>query len=208
MTIEINSLEAAAKGLQKKGFKVKVCQNKAEAISFLQNQVQKEEVAGLGGSVTLRELGLPQLLQEKGLTVLDHWQEDLSPEEKLQIQRQALVCDVYFSSANAITTQGQIFNVDGKGNRVAALSFGPKRTFVVAGKNKIVANIKEAKARQRMIAAPKNMARFGRQTPCQSLGSCEKCEMGNSPCCVYSLLDRPAWGSDLTVVLVDEVLGY
>ena len=130
---------------------------------------------GLGGSATIKELGIPEQAREKGAVILDHSQPDLSPEERQDVRRKQLVCDLFLSSTNAITLDGSLVNVDGGGNRVAALSFGPKKVIVVAGVNKICCDEAAAFERIRTHAAPMNNRRLGLANPCVAAGVCMNC---------------------------------
>ena len=157
--------------------------------------------------MTIRDMGIPQALRERGtLEVLDR---DLveSNEEKLQMYVRAFTTDVYLSSANAISEDGVIVNIDGNGNRVAAITWGPKKVIFVIGLNKVAQTVEAALARARSIASPINAARFDIQTPCQQDGVCHNCNSSESICNYVHFLRNSPRGKH-TVVLVGEDLGY
>ena len=126
----------------------------------------------------------------------------------MAIFRQAFTCDTYLMSANAITENGELYNVDGNGNRVAALMFGPKSVIVIAGWNKIVPDLEAARQRVRQIAAPANTTRLNTQTPCKVLGSCQDCHSDSRICCDYTVLGQQRIKGRVKVILVGEELGY
>ena len=160
-----------------------------------------------GGTMTVRDLGIPQALKSRGtLEVLDR---DLveTAEEKQAMYLKAFSVDVYLSSANAISEDGVIVNIDGNGNRVAAITWGPKKVIFVIGLNKVAQTVEAALARARSTASPVNAARFDIKTPCQSDGVCHNCNSSDSICNYVHFLRNSPRGRH-TVVLVGETLGY
>ena len=160
-----------------------------------------------GGTMTVRDLGIPQYLKDRGtLEVLDR---DLveTPEEKQAMYLRAFSADVYLSSANAISEDGVIVNIDGNGNRVAAITWGPKKVIFVIGLNKVAQNVEAALARARSTASPINAARFDIKTPCQTDGVCHNCNSPESICNYVHFLRNSPRGRHV-VVLVGENLGY
>ena len=162
----------------------------------------------IGGSMTLTALKIPERAGRLGAKVLDHSAKGLNPEEKLAVMRAQLTADLFLSSSNAVTLDGELFNIDGNGNRVAALTFGPKKTVVVAGVNKIVRNLDEARARCEISASPMNNKRLGTANPCAKTGVCMDCKGDGRICKVYSIFRQKPRGSDFTVIIVGENLGY
>lgn len=157
--------------------------------------------------MTIRDMGIPQALRDRGtLEVLDR---DLveGAEEKVQMYVRAFTTDVYLSSANAISEDGVIVNIDGNGNRVAAITWGPKKVIFVIGLNKVAQNVEAALARARSTASPINAARFDIKTPCQVDGVCHNCNSPESICNYVHFLRNSPKGKH-TVVLVGEDLGY
>ena len=161
--------------LKKNGFEAVYFPQRQDAVKLVLDFVTPGMSVGLGGSATIKQLGIPEQAREKGAAILDHGQPDLSPEEKQDIRRKELVCDLFLSSTNAITLDGCLVNVDGNGNRVAALSFGPKKVIVLAGVNKICYDIDAAFERIRTYAAPMNNKRLGLVNTCTTTGVCMDC---------------------------------
>ena len=165
------------------------------------------EVA-FGGSQTAKQLNLQQLVIEKGATILDHNASGLSDEEKMEVMRRQQICDVFICSSNAISLQGELFNIDGHGNRVAAMAFGPRRVIVIAGVNKLVADEEAAWQRIRTVAAPINFKRLNRPNPCTKQGVCMNCNLPTRGCNIYVATRRKPPMMDFSVFIVNESLGF
>ena len=150
--------ENVIKSLKKRHFNAIYCENAAEALQEITKLITKEETVSWGGSVTLEQTGITKYLIENGYNVIDR-DSAKTPEEKAQLLRKGLVCDTFLMSTNALSEDGQLVNIDGTGNRVAALCYGPKRVIVVAGMNKVTKTVQDALARVRNLAAPVNMQR-------------------------------------------------
>ena len=173
--------------------------------------VTGNDLVGLGGSVTLREIGVPHALKERGFKVADHWiarAKKASANEILELRRQQLNSDVFITSTNALTENGELVNIDGAGQRVAAMIFGPKKVVIVAGANKIVKDLEEGFYRARNIAAPINAKRLDRSTPCAVTGICSDCDSGDRICNVTTIIHRKPGITNATVIIVGEELGY
>ncbi len=197
-------MERTAKALGQNGFTVEVFSTGREAAERVCACIAPEESVGTGGSMTIKELGLCQVLQAKGCTMYSHW---LTPDDP-KVQHKALLADAYLASSNAVTVHGQLVNVDGTGNRVAAMTFGPKRVYLIVGSNKLVdGGVPAAIARIKREACPRNARRLGKNTPCAT-GGCDavRCEKGM--CNVTSVLDHPTSGHEIMVLLTEEPLGY
>jgi hypothetical protein len=194
--------------LKKNGFEAIYLPRREEAATFVLGFVAPGMSVGFGGSATIKELGIAEQARVKGAVILDHGQPGLSPEERQDVRRRELVCDLFLSSTNAITLDGALVNVDGNGNRVAALAFGPKKVIVVAGVNKICNDVAVALERIRAYAAPMNNKRLGLANPCVTTGVCMNCNGKGRICCIYSVLAKRPMSTDFTVVLVGESLGY
>jgi hypothetical protein len=165
------------------------------------------EVA-FGGSQTAKQLNLQQLIIAKGATILDHNVAGLSDEQKLEVMRRQQLCDVFICSSNAISIQGELFNIDGNGNRVAAMAFGPRRVIVIAGVNKLVADEEAAWQRIRTIAAPINFKRLNRPNPCTKQGVCMNCNLPTRGCNIYVVTRRKPPMMDFSVYIVNDSLGF
>ena len=178
-----------------------------EAVKKVSELIEDGSSVTWGGTMTVRDLGIPQVLKDRGtLEVLDR---DLveTPEEKQEMYLRAFSADVYLSSANAISEDGVIVNIDGNGNRVAAITWGPKKVIFVIGLNKVAQTVEAALARVRSTASPINAARFDIKTPCQVDGTCHNCNSTDSICNYVHFLRNSPRGRH-TVVLIGENLGY
>ncbi|MBQ7691759.1 MAG: lactate utilization protein [Muribaculaceae bacterium] len=183
------------------------CETAGEAVERVQSLIADGSSVTWGGSMTIRDMGLTQALHNRGtLRVIDR---DKAPDRETaaQMYLEAFSADVYLSSANAISEDGVIVNIDGNGNRVAAITWGPKKVIFVIGVNKVAQSVEAAVARARSTASPTNASRFGIATPCQTDGVCHNC---HSPQCIcnYVHLLRNSPGGRHTVVVVGEPLGY
>jgi L-lactate utilization protein LutB len=195
------------KNLQRRHIQAFYCPTAAEAVGKVSELIADGESVTWGGTMTVRDMGIPAALKSRGtLEVLDR---DLveTPEEKQAMYLRAFSVDVYLSSANAISEDGVIVNIDGNGNRVAAITWGPKRVIFVIGLNKVAKTVEAALDRARGTASPINAARFDIKTPCQVDGICHNCNSADSICNYVHFLRNSPRGRH-TVVLVGESLGY
>lgn len=174
---------------------------------ILDNLKQGTKVA-FGGSMTIKSMGIKEEAAKKKCVVFDHGEASLTPEEKLKVMRQELISDVFLCSSNAVTLQGELVNIDGAGNRVAAMTFGPEKVIIVVGINKIVMDEDEAFKRLKQIACPKNSIRLEKSNPCTKTGVCVDCKSQNRICRVYSVIKRRPSHSNITIIVVGENLGY
>ena len=197
-------LEQMKSVLEKKGYAVTVFETAEQAKDYVMASVAPEQSVGIGGSVTVQQLGLDKALAEKGCAVHWHW----TAEDKEAAQRQANLADVYLTSANALTKSGQIINVDGHGNRVAATIHGPGRVIFVIGRNKIAENYDDAMKRIKTVVSPANARRMNLDTPCAKTGTCMDCRGKQRICNVTVVLEQRLIGYQMDVVLVNEDLGY
>jgi L-lactate utilization protein LutB len=202
--------QATLKNLQKNGFTALYASSKEEALKMVLQMIPIDAKVGVGGSVTIREIGLVKALVERGNSVADHWRSDLSVEESRKLRLSHLTSDVFLSSSNAVTMDGKLLNADGTGNRVASMIFGPRKVIIVAGVNKIVKGVNEGLERIRDIASPMNANRLGYKSPCGLTGMCneDKCEPPERLCHVITIIERRPNETNTAVVLVGEPLGY
>jgi L-lactate utilization protein LutB len=198
----------ACSALRRNGFKAQYVSTGAEALELVASSVRPGMTVGLGGSVSLKTIGVPEKVRALGAEVLDHNAPGINQEKRLELRRAQLTCDLFISSSNAVTLEGDIVNVDGGGNRVAALTFGPKRTIVIVGTNKIVRDRDEAFDRIASTAAPMNNKRLDQPNPCVQEGTCQDCDGDTRICRIYHVLHRKPLYSDFTVIVVGEALGY
>jgi L-lactate utilization protein LutB len=200
--------KSACEALKRSGFDAHFVRKGEEALAIVASYIKPGMKVGFGGSMTLRAIGAPEKAKELGAEILDHNAPGLDQSRKLEILRAQLTCDLFLSGSNAVTQEGDIVNVDGNGNRVAALTFGPKKTIVVVGANKVVRDLDEALARIETVASPMNNKRLDRPNPCVKTGTCEDCHGETRLCRAYQILRRKPFLSDFTVVVVGEPLGY
>ena len=189
-------------------FEALYVQTREEAVREILTRVTPPMSVGAGGSVTIRELGILDQLRAKGHTIFDHWALGLSKEETLKLRKAQLTSDIFLSSVNAITMNGELVNIDGAGNRVASTIFGPGKVILVAGYNKIVENVQEAISRVRNMATPPNARRLKIDVPCAKAGRCLDCDSPNRICRVIVIHERRPSLTNMVIILVGEELGY
>ncbi|MFW5891568.1 MAG: lactate utilization protein [bacterium] len=160
-----------------------------------------------GGSMTLKEIGIFEKLENKNLELFDRSKAKNS-EEKEEIYHRALNADYYLMSSNAVTQSGKLVNIDGRGNRLAALIYGPKNVIIAAGMNKVVIDEETALKRVRNQAAPANVTRLNKNTPCAETGRCHECQVDDTICCQTVITRRSGSKNRIKVILIGEELGY
>lgn len=165
-----------------------------------------KKVVTYGGSMSLDEVGVKEAVEEAGHDLLRR-EKYVTPEEKRECFAKQTLADVFMMSTNAITLDGELVNIDGSGNRVACLAFGPNEVIVVAGMNKVVSNVEEGIARSRNFAAPPNTVRLGCDTPCAKIGQCGNC-LNDTICCQLVVTRASRVPGRIKVILVGEELGY
>lgn len=200
--------EAAVKALKANRFDAAYLPGGHEAVRQILGMIPEVATVGIGGSKTIETLGLAELLKDRGNTVLWHNEPGLTPEQSAAYRHGQLSCDVFLTSANAVTMKGEIVNRDGVGNRVAAMIFGPKKVIIVAGVNKLVENLEAADVRIKTIAAPLNNKRLNRPNPCVKTGVCTDCDSPTRICNVTTILNKKPSLTDMTVLIVGEELGF
>lgn len=205
--------------LEKNNIKAFYVENKEDVNALIKSLLNDGDIISFGGSETLKDCDVFSLIKNGSYKVLDRSKDGLTQEDIQKIYRDTFSADVYFSGANAITENGYIYNVDGNGNRVAAITFGPKSVILVAGYNKIVPNLKAAERRIKDVAAPANCLRLNCETPCAKTGRCislckdisemaDGCDSERRICASYSVLGRQRVKDRIKVILVGEELGY
>ena len=183
------------------------CATAEEAVKKVSELIADGSSVTWGGTMTVRDMGIPQYLKDRGTLQLLDRDLAVTPEETQAIYLKAFSSDVYLSSANAISEDGVIVNIDGNGNRVAAITWGPKKVIFIVGMNKVAQNVEAALARARSTAAPINAARFDIKTPCKTDGVCHNCNSPQSICNYVHFLRNSPRGRHV-VVLVGENLGF
>ncbi|RLB85348.1 MAG: lactate utilization protein [Deltaproteobacteria bacterium] len=200
--------QKTVENLKKNGFDAHFAQSSEEAKDLLIEMVKDFETFGFGGSDTTRGLGLVETLKKKGKVIYDHWKQGLSKEEDLDIRLNQGRADCFICSANAISLSGEIINVDGIGNRTNGMTFGPKKVIIVAGMNKVRPDLHSALARIKEVAAPMRAKSLGMATPCAQTGFCTDCNSPQRICRITTILHRKPMLTDVSVVLINEELGF
>ncbi|WRO22918.1 lactate utilization protein [Metallumcola ferriviriculae] len=200
--------EITVGALKKNGFDAEYFTNSKDAVDSVLSLITSGMTIGFGGSATVKGLNVAEKAAELGAVILDHNVPELSAEEKLEVRRKQLTSDIFLCSSNALTLDGYLVNVDGTGNRVAAMSFGPKKVIVLAGVNKICKDTEAGFARIELSAAPKNTNRLNLKTPCATTGVCADCNSEKRICRIYSVLKKKPSAADFKVIIVGETLGY
>lgn len=199
-------MDEVIRALKANNMDAHLVQDTDSARELVMSMIKKDDVVGSGGSVTLDQCGIRDYLRENGFNFLD-WFQGVAGDEKTEILRKTLTCDVFLTSSNAITENGELYNVDGRGNRVSALIYGPKKVIVVAGKNKIVKDIDAAIKRNREVAAPMNVKKLGKKTGCDKTGYCVDCRTPERICRHYVITSMQK-DDRISVIIVDKELGF
>lgn len=203
--------------LEKNGIKPYFVQTREEVVPLVKTLIKKGESVSNGGSQSLKETGVMDLLNCGDYDFIDRT--GLEGEELRKAYIRAFGCDTFFCSSNAVTENGELYNVDGNSNRVACIVYGPKQVIMVVGVNKIVKDINEAIIRVKTVAAPANTVRLSCKTPCQTTGKCvslnkesplicDGCASEQRVCCNYVVSAKQRHKDRIKVILVNENLGY
>lgn len=195
------------KNLQKRHFEAYYCQTKGAALEKALELIPEGATVGWGGAYSAIQIGLIQALNGGSYNTIDR-DKCPTPEEKQQAARDCLSADFFLTGANGLSLDGQMVNIDGNGNRVGAIIFGPKNVLVIAGMNKVCDNLEAAVQRARTVAAPMNQQRFQGKTPCTVTGTCADCLSESCICnqIVITRNCRPA--GRIKFILVGEDLGF
>ena len=194
--------------MQRRHFEAYYCATAEEARQRVNELITDGASVTWGGTMTVRDMGIPQMLKERG--TLNVWDRDAveSAEEKQEMYLRAFSADYYLTSANAVSENGIIVNIDGNGNRVAAITWGPKHVIFVIGMNKVAQDVEAALKRARSTASPINAARFDIDTPCHRDGQCHNCNSPQSICNYVHFLRNSSKPGRIIVILVGEDWGY
>ena len=201
-------IERTIKALEKNNMSGYLVNSKEELFKKISELVSDKSLVACGGSQSLFETGVIDYLRSGKYEFLDRYVEGLTPKDIKEIYRKAFYSDAYFTSTNAITENGELYNVDGNGNRVAAMLYGPDKVIVIAGVNKIVKDVNEAIKRNEEIAAPANAKRLDTNTPCKTIGYCRDCSSPSRICCEYTLIKKQRIDNRLHVIFLNENFGY
>lgn len=213
-------IEKVIKALESNNIKAYYAETRAEVCEIVKNMLFKGAVIVSGGSVSLNESGVWDIINSPEYDFRDRFKEGITDEERTEVFRAAIGCDFFFCSTNAVTENGELINVDGNANRIASIAFGPKKVVMIVGVNKIVKDIDEGFLRVKKIAAPKNAVRLNTGTPCQKLGHCVALEKSDCPevadgcknpkrmCADYLISGFQRQKDRINVILCGETLGY
>ncbi|MDF2539036.1 MAG: hypothetical protein K0S76_2057 [Herbinix sp.] len=202
-----NLADSLIEKFNKRGIEGYYCENASEALAMAKRFLTPGCSISWGGSQTLEEIGLLDELMASDYILYDRHCAH-TPEEKTQIYSKIVTSDFYFMSSNAITLDGQLVNIDGGGNRVACLIYGPKNVIIIAGMNKIVTDVNTGIERVRNMATPPNVVRLGVNPPCAEFGKCMNCLVEDCICCEIVITRKSKIPGRIKVILVGEELGY
>ena len=194
--------------LEKNNMDAYFVEDEKAALQKVAGLINEGDTVSVGGSMTLFETGIIDYLRCGKYNFLDRYKEGITPQDLKEIYRKSFSADAYFSSSNALTEAGELYNVDGNGNRVAAKLYGPDKVIVIVGVNKIVKNVQEAIDRNKAISAPANCKRLNRKTPCAEVGYCMDCKSAERICNEYVLIRRQGLKGRIKVIIVGKELGY
>lgn len=214
-----SSIEKTIENLKRNKMAAYYVDTKEQACELVKTLINKDDVISSGGSVTLKETGVYDIITSSDYNYLDRSREGITREEVEEVYRKTFCADAFFTSSNAITENGELYNVDGNSNRVAAILYGPKSVIVVCGYNKIVKNIDEAAKRVKCIAAPKNTVRLNIDTYCSNTGKCVSlnednpelcagCHSDGRICCNYVVCAQQRHPDRIKVIIIGEEYGY
>lgn len=181
---------------------------KEELIDKIQELVVEGSTVGCGGSMSLFETGVIDHLRSGRYNFLDRYKQGITENEVKEIYLKSFGVDAYFTSTNALTEAGELYNVDGTGNRVAAMLYGPEKVIVICGVNKIVKDVEAAIERNKKVCAPANAKRLNKKTPCAKVGYCINCTSEDRICNEYILIKRQRVKGRIHVIILNENLGY
>mgnify|MGYP001551884867 CR=1 FL=1 len=197
--------------LQENNFETWLADSKEEASRIVMEEIipsLKPKTISWGGSVTFTDSGLyDQLKNSSQFEIIDTYEKDLPNDKKIERRRQALLTDLFFTGTNAVTDTGKLINLDMIGNRVAALTFGPKNVVVLVGRNKMVSEVDDALLRIKNFAAPANVVRLGKKNPCLKSGYCEECQSKDRICNIWTIHEKSFPKGRIKVILINEDLG-
>lgn len=196
------------KAFQKNNMSLVFMKNKEEVEQYLKNVFVNKKTVAVGGSVTLNQLGVIDLIRNSDVHFIDRYEVGLTPEELKKRFRDGLSADVFLTSTNALTMDGCLYNIDGTGNRVAAMIYGPDEVIVIAGLNKIFETEESAIEHIKTVSAPANAIRLNRATPCAKTGKCMNCLSPDRICCSYVKLAYQRVPNRIKVIIVEDYLGY
>ncbi|UCD85091.1 MAG: lactate utilization protein [Deltaproteobacteria bacterium] len=194
--------------LKDHGFEAIYVKNKDKARAEILKHIPPTAKVGIGGSATIREIGIIPRLKEQGNVIYDHWNEELSPEQVLETRKAQMTSDVFLSSTNALTESGELVSREGIGNRTNSMCFGPGKVIIAAGTNKIVPDVHAALKRIKEVAAPLRNKSLNTANPCVETGVCQDCNLPTRICRITLIMERKPVLTDILVIVIGENLGY
>lgn len=206
--VEEQKIKRTMENLEKNNIEAYFVEDNNVLIEKVSEFVKAGDTVSVGGSMTLFETGVIEFLRNGKFNFLDRYAEGLNAEDIKDIFRKTFSANAYLVSSNAVTEKGELYNVDGTGNRVAAMIYGPDNVIVIVGVNKIVRDVQEAIERNKEYAAPANAKRLNRNTPCTKVGYCMDCSSGERICNDYVLIRRQGQKGRIKVIIVGKELGY
>ena len=195
------------KNLEKRGMQGYFCEDSQSAVELVKQFVSEGSSIGWGGTLTFEETGVKNALEEGNYVMLDRTKVN-GPAQMEEIVQRHLACDTFFMSTNAITTKGELVNIDGNCNRLACLLYGPKQVILLVGMNKVVRSIDDAVDRIQTLACPPNAIRLGYDTPCAKVGVCGNCHNDDCMCCNIVITRHNRLKGRIKVILIAEELGF
>lgn len=200
-------VERTIQALKKNNFEALYVLDSKAALEEVMKQIPDGANVGLGGSVTLGQIGLLDALKNRKIPFIQPQTQAKTPEEMRELFRKCFSTDVFLSGTNAVTEDGRLYNVDATGNRAGAMFIGPQKTIIICGVNKIVKDLEAAEKRVREWAAPQNAKRLNRKTLCVETGVCSDCSSPDRICNIYVTLAKKPARTEVIVILVGENLG-
>jgi len=205
-------MEETLRNLLANNFDARLAENIAAVKEIVSSSISRDSLVGFGDSATVRQVGIIEELEKKGIRVLNPFSRELTTDHaktvvRDDISRQIFSCDVLVSGTNAVTLDGKLVNIDAVGNRVASMIFGPKKVFIIMGRNKIVKDVDDALYRIKNIIAPFHAKTKNFATPCAQTGKCSNCGAPKRICSVISIIEKRPWRTEISIILVNEDLG-
>lgn len=201
-------VEKTIQNLAKRNMDALYVEDETRLLEIIKELIPAGSTVGVGDSMTLFETGVIDFLRTGDFNFLDKYREGITREEKKKMYRECFSADTFLCSTNALTEEGELYNIDGNGSRVAAMLYGPEQVIIVAGINKIVRNLEEAENRVRQYAAPIDAKRLGKNTPCAITGHCVDCSSKERICNDFVVIKGQFVRGRIKVILVGKELGY
>lgn len=204
----LTKLKHTKKALERNGITAYIARTPEDARKKALSLIKKGAAVGFGGSRTVGEIGLLDNLRKGKYKLLDQYDASLSKAESMEQRKKGTHAEYFVSGSNAVTEDGKLVNIDGLGNRLAGFCFGPDKVIIVVGRNKVVPDVHAAIDRVRNVAAPMNAKRFGLRTPCVTTGRCSDCDSPQRICNLTLIIEKQRIKDRISVVLVNEDLGF